>query len=140
MIHYLPLRLWDTGKGFSVFGLHINRSKKEKEVIRMSISKMVVAALFAISLMITPAIADEKHGKMGEGMMGGKMKEHHKMMQDTMGMMKEMMEILRGMSHTPTDVQKKRLDEMMKQMDEMMKKKMEKHDEMMKKKMEGKGM
>ena len=114
----------------------------------MGILKIVVVAIFAISLMIAPAIADEKHGKMGEGMMMGGMHEGMRNMHEgMMGMMKEMMGMMKEMTHTPTDAQKKRLDEMMKQMDEMMKmhgdmmnKKMEKHEEMKKEKMKGKGM
>src|SRR3989338_6037151 len=110
------------------------RHTSRKEVIHMTISKIVVAALFAISLMITPAIADEKHGMMGEGMM---------MCEDMMGRMKEMMGMMKDMSHSPTDTQKKRLEEMMKQMDGVMKMHddmMMKKEEMMKKKMEKKGM
>ncbi len=103
----------------------------------ISISKLLVGLLLAVSLLAAPAVAADKmemkgHGMMDHGMMTkGAKKKHHAMMRDMMGMLKETMAIVRDLSGAPTPAQKKRLDEMIKRMDEIM--------EMHKKMMKGKG-
>lgn len=76
-------------------------------------------------------------GGQGQGMMDSKcMKEHHKMMHESMGMLKDTMSIMKEISHSPSKDQKKKLDEMMMRLGNMM----QMHDEMMKRDCMMKGM
>ena len=83
---------------------------------------LLLAAVIALSIVITPAFADmsEKKGDM----MGGDMmmKDHQGMCQDAMGILKETMTILKDMNHTPSAEQKKKLEEMITKIDGIMKK------------------
>ncbi|MFQ5441590.1 MAG: hypothetical protein ACE5EB_02570 [Thermodesulfobacteriota bacterium] len=92
--------------------------------------------VFLLVLLISaPALASDMSSgsMMGQGTMGhsqmsmSRMKEHHKMMRDMMGMIREMMVIMEG---TPGIKDKDRADlkGMVKRMDEIM----EKHKGMMK--------
>ncbi|MFQ5585327.1 MAG: hypothetical protein ACE5GF_00645 [Thermodesulfobacteriota bacterium] len=116
----------------------------------MSIFRLIIAAILALSLSAPPAMAGMQRGEaanpcvanpcamqnpcavnpcamknpcmMKHHKWGKKMAKHHRMMTELMEMIRETMVILKNLDHRPTPAEKRRLGKMADRLDTMIKK------------------
>lgn len=136
--HYTPFAIFSNAGNLalknSVYSDHKpNRLRRFDMRLRNAVA---IAGMLALLPIGAATAADQP----GQGMMAGQgqgqgmmmdakcMKEHHKMMHESMGMLKDTMSIMKEISHSPSKDQKKKLDDMTMRLGEMMKM----HEDMMK--------